>query len=390
METAARYLGYFVQPKIYCQLVLPTLDESSTTGHLRVLAAIISGSEQRALSQQLDKIANFLQQPDIIYAMSTESSIREEVDKLLKMLVNINSLEDIQDLFCNYVRPLITSIHDDCASWTVYSAESQIFCACLSRARVAILHNMDLVLPIFKKTMCKDADPELKLRHFILLSEYFLNNQNLYYHIEDPYKFVSMIIEELIVPELIWAAGRAAEAIRTVAVCCLCAILQNKIINPDKKDEINEAGSANEENKESKMSEESITPEQCLSIFNKIIPILISLMDDKAKKTRLYSIHAICLLVTIGQSLSCLNDEHIHQTYPVILKRLDDGCDDARYAAVKALVDVWSIASKDYDIVVNRNHVDALYMTMIIHLDDPESRFQEIILGNNQQFCPFY
>lgn len=65
VETAARYLGYFVQPKIYCQLVLPTLDESPTTGHLRVLAAIISGSEQRALLQQLDKIANFLQQPDI-------------------------------------------------------------------------------------------------------------------------------------------------------------------------------------------------------------------------------------------------------------------------------------------------------------------------------------
>lgn len=65
VETAARYLGYFVQPKIYCRLVLPTLDESPTTGHLRVFAAIISGSERRALSQQLDNIANFLQQPDI-------------------------------------------------------------------------------------------------------------------------------------------------------------------------------------------------------------------------------------------------------------------------------------------------------------------------------------
>ena len=65
VETAARYLGYFVQPKIYCQLVLPTLDESPTIGHLRVFAAIISGSERKTLSQQLDKITSFLQQPDI-------------------------------------------------------------------------------------------------------------------------------------------------------------------------------------------------------------------------------------------------------------------------------------------------------------------------------------
>ncbi|XP_011688411.1 PREDICTED: dynein assembly factor 5, axonemal [Wasmannia auropunctata] len=422
METAARYLGYFVQPKIYCHLVLPTLNESPTTGHLRVFAAIISGSERRALSQQLDKIANFLQQPNIcqskksnyqrqillccnsllvvckedcmavtqalfiviftIYAMSVKPYVREEADRLLEILVNINSLKDVEELFCNHTRPLIMSIHDDCVSWTVYNAESQIFCACLSRASVAMSHNVDLVLPIFKKTMSKDADSELKLRHFILLSEYFLNNQNLHHYIENPRKFVSTIVEELIVPGLIWAAGRAAEAIRTAAVCCLCAILQNKIINPGDKDEIyNEAGSpANEEKKESKMS---ITAEQFPSIFDKIVPVLVSLVDDKAKKTRLYSMRAICMLVTIGQRLSCLDDEYIHRTYPVILKRLDDGCDDVRYAAVEALVDVWSVASEDYDTVVSRCHVDALYTTMIIHLDDPESRFQEIMLGNS-------
>lgn len=319
--------------------------------------------------------------------MSAETSIRQEADRLLEILANINSLKDIEDLFCEHVRPLITSIHDDCASWTVYSAQSQIFCACLSRAGIAMSHNMDLALPVFEKTMSKNADPELKLRHFILLSEYFLNNQNLHRHIEDPHRFVSTIIKELIVSGLIWTAGRAAEAIRTAAVCCLCAILQNKVINPDEIDEINEEGSsANEENEKSRAT---ITAEQFPSIFDEIVPVLISLVDDKAKKTRLYSMRAICLLITIGQRLSCLKDEHIHRTYPVILKRLDDGCDDVRYAAVEALVDVWSVASEDYDTVVSRSHVDALYTTMIIHLDDPESRFQEIMLGNaSSPFSP--
>ncbi|KAL0105465.1 hypothetical protein PUN28_016852 [Cardiocondyla obscurior] len=412
VETAARYLGYFVQPKIYCHLVLPTLDESPTAGHLRVFAAIISGSERKALSQHLDEIANFLKQPDICrskksnyqrqillccnsllvvckedcvmvtqalfiiifttYAMSAEPLVREEAERLLEILVDVNSLRNVQDLFCHYVRPLIMLINEDCASWTVYSAESQIFCACLSRSEVAMSRNMDLALSVFKKTMGKDADPELKLRYFILLSEYFLNNQNLHCHIEDPHKFVSAIIEELIVPGLIWAAGRAAEAIRTAAVGCLCAILQNKVMNSENE---NEADSFKKEK-----SRVSITTEQFLSIFDEIAPVLVSLIDDKAKKTRLYSMRAICLLVTIGQKLSCLNDEHIYRTYPVILKRLDDGCDDVRYAAVEALVDVWSAVPQDYDTVAGRSHVDALYTTMIIHLDDPETRFQKIML----------
>ncbi|KAL6268464.1 hypothetical protein P5V15_001597 [Pogonomyrmex californicus] len=425
VETAARYLGYFVQPKIYCHLVLPTLDESPTSGHMRVFAMILSGSERRALSQQLDKITNFLQRPSIcwskksnyqrqilsccnsllvvckedcmavtqalftiifsMYSMSAEPSICEEADRLLKMLVDINSLKDLDDLFCNHIRPLIILIDDDCASWTVYKAESQIFSACLSHAGIAMARNMDLVLSILKETMDKNADPEVKLRHFILLSKYFLNNQALHRYIEDPRKFVNTIIEELIVPALIWAAGRAAEAIRTAAVCCLCAVLQNKIINLD---EINETESfTNEERDESKMS---ITAEQFPSIFDKIVPVLISLVDDKAKKTRLYSMRAICLLVTIGKKLSCLNNEHIHRTYPVIMKRLDDGCDDIRYAAVEALVDVWNAASEDYDTVISRSHIDALYTTMIIHLDDPESRFQEIMLDALKRVAKIY
>lgn len=77
VETAARYLGYFVDPKICCHLVLPTLEESPTAGHLRVLAAIISGSERRALSPQLDKIASFLQQPYI--CQSKKSNYQRQI-----------------------------------------------------------------------------------------------------------------------------------------------------------------------------------------------------------------------------------------------------------------------------------------------------------------------
>lgn len=313
--------------------------------------------------------------------MSVEPSIREEADRLLEILVNVNALKDVEDLFRDHARSLIALIGSDCASWSIYSAESQVFGACLSRGGAIIAQNVDLILPIFKKTMYKDADSELKLRHFILLSEYFSNNRNLYKYVNDPHEFVNTIIEEIVIPGLIWAAGRAAEAIRTAAICCLCAILQNEIINHDEKNEIDKTASSTntQENIKCWMS---IKVEQFLSIFDRIVPILVSLVDDKAKKTRLYSMRALCSIILIGRQLFCLTDEHIHRTYPVILKRLDDGCDDVRYAALEALVEIWSAASEDYDVVVNRSHIDALYTTMIIHLDDPEFHFQQIMLGN--------
>ncbi|XP_032665903.1 dynein assembly factor 5, axonemal isoform X2 [Odontomachus brunneus] len=410
VETAARYLGYFVEPGTYCQLVLPTVEESPTAGHLRVLAAIISGSERKALSPQLGTIANFLQQPHICrskktnyqrqllsccnslfmvceedcaavtqslfvaifttYAMSMEASIREETDRLLRILVDINSLKDVEDLFCDHMESLITSIREDCASWSVYSAESQIFGACLSRAGVVVVRNVDLVSSVLERTMAEDAEPELKLRHFILLSEYLSSNRDLRRRVDEAQtrRFVSTIIEKLVAPGLVWAAGRAAEATRTAAVCCLCAILQNEI--SDKAVPSIDAPTK---------CDISITAEQFSSILDKVLPVLLSLLDDRARKTRLYSICAICSIVIIGRKLSHLTDEHIHRVHLVILRRLDDGCDDVRYAAVEALMEVWNAVSENYDIVIGRSHIDALYTTMIVHLDDPESNFRLVI-----------
>lgn len=316
------------------------------------------------------------------YAMSAEPEIREETVKLLKVLVNINSLKDIDDLFCDHVETLITSIRDDCTSWSVHSAESQIFGACLSRAGAAISRNVDLVLSVLERTMAEDAEPELKLRHFILLSEYLSSNRDLRQRVDDPqmHRFVSTIVEKLVVPGLVWAAGRAAETTRTAAVCCLCAILRNEVVRIDRV-----VLSMNVPTKGDESYDTCVTVGQFSSVHDQVLlPVLLSLADDRAKKTRLYSIRAICSIVIICRKLSRLTDEHIHRIYPVILKRLDDGCDDVRYAAVEALVEIWSVASEDYDTVIGKSHIDALYTTMVVHLDDPEQNFQLVMCGNNE------
>lgn len=65
VERAAGYLGYFVHPKTCCHLIIPTLEESPSAGHLRVFSAILKCSKGCNLVPLLEDIGKFLQQPHI-------------------------------------------------------------------------------------------------------------------------------------------------------------------------------------------------------------------------------------------------------------------------------------------------------------------------------------
>jgi hypothetical protein len=65
----------------------------------------------------------------------------------------------------------------------------------------------------------------------------------------------------------------------------------------------------------------------------------------------------------------------------VVLKRLDDVNDDVRQAAVMTLVKLFRPLPADYCMEVSFGHLDALFSTMLIHLDDPDPGFQHVVLG---------
>lgn len=356
-----------------------------------------------------------------VLAMTSEEKIRDECIGLLKELAELEELTDIEQLYQCHLRLVIKLVKDNSESWTIYSSEFLIFQACLIHTGPVAAQHLDLILPILKQTMSKEADPELRLKQFLLLSSYLMRRQETLRNAKNLSDFINTILEDIIVPSLVWSAGRVAEAIRTAAVCCLCAALDE---NPnysedglDKTEPDNRDGLKIMKDNERKFSEIEVSDEKSqledeemaekmrstieenetrkqrlklfpnsesfLKLFGKVMPILVGLVDDNAKKTRLYSLRAICQIMNIGEKLSCLSEEHVHQVYPVVLKRLDDGCDDVRFLAVKTLGIVWAAAPKNYDIVFSKSHVDALYTSTIVHLDDPDKKFQDIMLGNN-------
>ena len=67
----------------------------------------------------------------------------------------------------------------------------------------------------------------------------------------------------------------------------------------------------------------------------------------------------------------------------VVLKRLDDVADDVRCSAVGVLRLMFINLPEDYSIETSFSHIEALYATMLIHLDDQEESFRMLILGKD-------
>jgi hypothetical protein len=68
-----------------------------------------------------------------------------------------------------------------------------------------------------------------------------------------------------------------------------------------------------------------------------------------------------------------------------VLKRLDDVSEDVRLAAVTTLVKLFKPLPADYCMDISFGHLDALFSTMLIHLDDPDIAFQRTMLGMQLQ-----
>jgi dynein assembly factor 5 len=408
-------MGYFVPPNIYCNLVIPTLEENPTAGHLKVFAAILRSSAQEELLPELSRISHFLQEKYIcqsrkfLYqmeilsccrsllhvckehcndisndlftvifttlAMSAESLVKNNAIELLELLAKVENLENLNQLYKAHIRLTLNEIQYSPESWILYSYEFYIFQACLTYAKAGTYDNLDLIHPILKSTTSTDGDKKVRLKQYILLSNYLEQWDRPLEDDTDFVSFANIVLETVIIPGLTWKAGRSAEAIRTASVCCLCALL-NKIVD-------------NCEDNEHKMSKQKkfvISVEHFGWLFDKVRPILVTLMEDDAFKSRLYSLQAICLVTNIGQEMGYIKEEHIHPISPEIITHLEDSHDEVRLAAIEALREIWRVLPKDYDLSFSYVHIEYVYTKTLIHLDDPGEKFQKETLGKKFAF----
>ena len=115
----------------------------------------------------------------------------------------------------------VSELSSNCDSWNDNSLEPIIFTKLLIECGLSDTV-LDPVLHILKLTLNPNKDAQMRTRFLLLIPEIFSNKFL-------PKSFES-IINGMIMPNIIWKAGKSANAVRMSAVPSLALIMQIDII----------------------------------------------------------------------------------------------------------------------------------------------------------------
>ncbi|KAJ1526826.1 hypothetical protein ONE63_008394 [Megalurothrips usitatus] len=396
IERASQIMGYFVPPTNYWTLMHPVMEDSCHQGHLRVLASVMSGAQQSDLLAFSPTVARFLHQPSIcrsreasyqsqlikcccaimdicgqdcvnvsqelfnilvtVLALAGSDIILENAQAALQKLQNYEGFQDINDLYRKYMRQLLEDVSSAPQLWTIHCPERLIFQSVIVNCGQALSDCLDIMMSTLSASLQpENQDAEMKLKLLSTVAVILQNadrTHSIPANLMDP--FILSFIKDVIAPNLIWKAGRTAEALRTITVSCLLAILQTHGVTQN---------------------------EAIIYLLDSLLPVILALVEDSARKTRLYSLRSLSHITNVAHVNKILNAEHVNKLYAVIMKRLDDVDDSVRRAAVQILCKLFSHLPDDYNVECSAAHIEAVYSTLLIHLDDPNIEFGREILG---------
>ncbi|XP_041363360.1 dynein assembly factor 5, axonemal-like [Gigantopelta aegis] len=391
VRRAAELIGYFVQPEVWCKLVLTNVRQTQCSGSLMVLASVVRGSERHALKDYISQICNVIASPEIcqsiqtdvhlqllacidaildvlqedsviisqdlftvlltVLSQSQEPAVKQQVNGLQLKLGQTECLESVAEVYSRHSAALIESYQHCFGMWTVHSVERQIFDVLLIEAGPVVGELLDYIIPMLVTNLNPDKDPEMRLKFFALLSRLMVNAASTLDSKQRFGDFAVMVIRDMVIPNCEWRAGRTAGAIRTTAVSCCWALLQSGVLTREKLEPV---------------VEELLTQ------------IISTMQDDYNKTTRLVSCRVMTRIFDLmGSSLS---RDRLHNIYPELLKRLDDSSDEIRVTVTKTFLGYFSCFESGYEPDLYRAHLEAIYRGLLVHLDDPEPNIQEAML----------
>ncbi|CAN0214737.1 unnamed protein product [Lampetra fluviatilis] len=389
---SAELLGAFVNPEVFCKLALPALHRSPSPSHLAPISAFIRGSSAELLAPHVASIADALAHPDVaqasekvVYhqelvtcvqalvstcgeqcrnvtfqllqlllsssALCGESSLQAQVQEATRGLTTAAGFEGPAALLRAHMRPLLAWLGGSSQQWTSHAVERLIFDTLLFQAGPMVGEFLPEVMPIFRDLLQPNKEPELRLKVFAVLSKLLLNAQETVNSQGQFAGFLQELIKAMIVPNLVWHAGRTAAAIRTTAVSCLWALLHGGMV----------------------------TPEQASAVSGELLPQAVAVLDEDSKTSRLLACRALRIVLQLLSEKGCDADA-LNKIYPEVLKRLDDASDEVRIAAARCFSAWFGCVGGDYDRGLYRAHLEFLYRGLLVHLDDPDAGIQAAVL----------
>ncbi|XP_042248057.1 dynein axonemal assembly factor 5-like [Thunnus maccoyii] len=392
---AAKLLGTFVPPAVFLKLLLDHVTTSSSSAHpwapLMVLAAALGGCSKPLLKPHLQQIANTLAQPDVcqeyqqvmyleqllacvdvllcqcesecgsvslqllqvlvtVQSLSTEPQFSEKALESVRCLGKVQGLDSVMELYRQHMGQLLDWLSASVSTWSSYSPQRLQLHIIVIQSGPVIGEFVNQLMPLLRGCLQPDRDPEMRMTIFTMLAKLLLDSGNTLdsqgHFRNESEKFLC----DILLPNLVWHAGRTAAAVRTSVLSCLLALLHGG----------------------------AVTPGQLLCMEEKLIPQVLSALEEDSQTGRLLACRSLStILRLIGSSL---HPEALNKVYPELLKRLDDSSEEVRSVALQALGLWLSSLTKDYNPELCAPHLQFLFQELLLHLDDPDSSVQDQVL----------
>ncbi|KAL3274530.1 hypothetical protein HHI36_015912 [Cryptolaemus montrouzieri] len=393
---ASEILGLFIPFDSWSKLVFPQIENSPHYGHITVLRSFVRGSPKDLIWKNLVEITQILEQDSICFSRKKKFQIElvkcveaicekyEETESsqvgyhLFKVLVSTIALRDLENthitinlleklgetlnmesckqLWSDYLGMLLNEINVDPKSWTMVTSQGCIFELILTESGEAFGENLEDILSILKEVLDTSTDPECRLKIFLALTVAFENKDVTFKNSKNLSHFFEELITEVFVPSLVWHAGRTAEAMRTMVATCLKTAL-----SPTPEVDLFTTG------------------DNLRQLFDKLLPLLLSLIEDASWKSRLLAIECIGLLKQNAVQKDIWNTNDLITVYPEIMKRLDDPTEKVREGSTKSLAGIFEDCPSEFKEGHYKSHHEFIIDSLLTHFDDDEEHIQHLI-----------
>mmetsp|Transcript_22047 Transcript_22047/g.43353 ORF Transcript_22047/g.43353 Transcript_22047/m.43353 type:complete len:919 (+) Transcript_22047:120-2876(+) len=244
-----------------------------------------------------------------------------------------------------------------CESWSKYTADRRVFDQTVRRAGVAGLDRQSQLkkaVQVLVVTTPADRDADLRLCMLSLLESMIGSYDDAQQHMECDKEnrgpldaFAPTLVDKVLVPNLVWRAGRVPSTIRKISMYCLSRLAA-----------VTSASQAQWFSQE----------------LEKIFPTLKACLDDLETDTRRFTCMALRdIYGLLGAHGMTLERMVVMDGYHDIIKRLDDADDRVRIVACEALVNMIQISPTD---VLKGTAAEYIVDTAYIHMDDAQATVQ--------------
>uniref|UniRef100_A0A8C1HUQ8 Dynein axonemal assembly factor 5 n=1 Tax=Cyprinus carpio carpio TaxID=630221 RepID=A0A8C1HUQ8_CYPCA len=302
---------------------------------------------------QVDCAVISLQLLKVLVSVQSLASQQEQCSKAeesVRCLCEAQGLSGACELYRQHMTDLLQWLSDSHHTWTSYSIQKTQLEIIAMQSGPVVGEFLPALLPLLKSCLEPSRDPEMRLHIFTMLSKLLLDSSNTLDSQGRFAEYMELVLQDLLLPNLVWRSGRSAAAVRTAALSCLLAVLHG----------------------------EAFPAERVLSVEETLSTQLISALEEDSKLARLLacrSLHSLLKLTT-----QRLNTDSLNKIYPELLKRVDDSSEDVRVEALKSLSTWFSSLGKNYDTQSCRPHLEFLFQQLLLYMDDPDTKIQDSVL----------